>query len=334
MEIEKIKKIFQAFHFEVEVQNKTLDLPIVFQKRYEYAMLNLKEQSFLLIKEKRSGSLENFVKQAQVIGKQKNREVILVFSQLSDSNKKKLLQIGVSYLDFNDNAYIPQLGFLFSSMTNLSSLNKLLTPTEQRVLIALLLHNTEVVIDMEKISQVTTLAIPSLYRAFKSFKDRGWLTNKQQAYHFFKPKHIIFDEALSFFRSPIKDVVTISDDDFQKLNKEFVFKKTYIQAISNLGMLADTNQFGDYALSKKVYKTIERKLEQNIFQGHRLEIWEYAPIPFVYERKVWSQDNNKMVVDPISLYLTLKDDEDPRVEEEVEILKQKIIKYLGGYDAS
>ncbi|KIX90457.1 hypothetical protein TP70_07115 [Staphylococcus microti] len=337
MEVTKIKKVFQAFHFEVKVQSTTLSLPIIFQKRYEYATLNIMEKSFLLIKEKRSGSLENFVKQAQAIEKQVNKDIILVFSQLSDTNKKKLMQIGVPYLDFQENAYIPQLGFLFSSSKNLPSLNQLLTSTEQRVLIALLLHSSSTVIDMEKISQVTNLAIPSLYRTFKVLKNRGWLTNKHQSYQFLKPKENIFQEAIPFLKNPVKEVTIISDDDYQKFRREVTFKTSYLKALSYLGMLSHTKQRGNYALSKKEYKTIEKELEKNVFEGHRIEIWVYEPIPFEYEQTVWSiwhQENNEMMVDPISLYLTLKDDDDPRIEEEIEILNQKIIDYLGGNNAS
>ncbi|HEV3744947.1 TPA: hypothetical protein VYS50_000380 [Streptococcus pneumoniae] len=60
-----------------------------------------------------------------------------------------------------------------------------------------------------------------------------------------------------------------------------------------------------------------------------LEIWKYRP--FVSE--FWNDFKNnhdKQFVDPISLYLTLKE----RIEEESEALENMILQYLGEDDAS
>ena len=48
----------------------------------------------------------------------------------------------------------------------------------------------------------------------------------------------------------------------------------------------------------------------------------------------FKENQDRQFVDPISLYLTLKDDDDPRVEEEIEVLKNNILQYLGEDDAS
>lgn len=336
MESIKIKKVFQAFHFKVQVQPITLDLPIIFQRRYDFALLRIEGKDFLLIKEKRTGSIENFVKQAQAIKKQLDKDIILVFNQVSDSNKKKLLQIGISYIDFKDNAYIPQLGFLFSSKINLPRLDELLSPTEQRVLIALLMENADKEINMDKVSRVTGLSIPSLYRTFKVLKDHGWLTNKKQSYQFLKSKTIILNEALLLMKNPIKSVVMIKHDDLKKFNGHTSIMQAGLSALSQLGMLVDNSQYTTYAISKKAFKKMESEIEDDVLEGHRIEIWDYESVLFDYEQTEWSSRlSNKHIkmVDPISLYLTLRDSDDPRIEEETEILKQKILNQLGGSNA-
>ena len=88
MDFAKINNVMRAFHFEAQIQQIDLDLPIIFQKRYEFSTLTVKNKVFLLVKEKRPGSLDNFVKQAQAIQKQVNKDVILVFNKLSDEQKK------------------------------------------------------------------------------------------------------------------------------------------------------------------------------------------------------------------------------------------------------
>ena len=97
-------------------------------------------------------------------------------------------------------------------------------------------------------------------------------------------------------------------------------------------MLANTESYGQYALSKKQYKKIGKTIKQPIFQGHRIELWTYDPIVFGYNSDYWTQlgvETNYNMVDPISLYLTLKDNDDPRIMEEVEELEEKIYTILG-----
>ncbi|WP_303976916.1 hypothetical protein [Streptococcus danieliae] len=329
MNISKIESIMSAFHFEAQIQPVSLELPIVFQRRYEFSMLRIQRNEFLLVKEKRSGSLDNFVKQVQAIQKQVEEDVVLVFNKLSDEDKKRLLQVGISYLDYQENVFIPKLGFLFSKTSKKIELKDQLSSTEQKLLITLLLHTKDAMIDMEKISQFMQLSIPSLYRYFRSFKERGWLHNKQKSYQFAKSKSMIFEESKELLVSPIRKVVTISDHDFQQLNKAVPLKMTYVQALSYLGMLADSKKYGDYAISKKIYKNFETVPRQHIFQGHRLEIWNYEPISFDYQTKNWLGDSYGTLVDPISLYVILRDNEDPRIEEEVERLENKILNLLG-----
>lgn len=335
MNSDKILNIFEAFHFSVSVSPVELHLPIVFHKKYEFMQLMINGEKFLLIKEKRTGSLENFVKQAKVIQKQTGLAVILVFNKLSDVQKKQLLQIAVPYLDYHENIYFPYLGFLFSKVKN--EVDKKLTSTEQKVLISLLLNSSTFEINIEEISCLTNLSIPSLYRVFKKFKDRGWLTNKNKSYHFAKTKAQIFNEAKKFLKNPIHNTVLISEDDFQRITQNVDLKLSNTKALSTISILADNDEYGTYALSKKQFKKIEESFQQHIFQGHKIEIWNYEPIHFNYLKEECLRNESKgesALIDPISLYLILKDDEDPRIEEEVEKLESKIFTLLGEKYAS
>lgn len=332
MNTDKILNIFEALHFKVSLSPVDLHLPIVFHKKYDFMQLLINGGKFLLMKEKRAGSLENVVKQAKGIQKQTGLAVILVFNKLSDVQKKQLLQIAVPYLDYHENIYFPYLGFLFSKVENTVEVDKKLSSTEQKVLISLLLDSSTFEINIEEISCLTDLSIPSLYRVFKNFKDRGWLTNKNKSYHFAKTKAQIFKEAKKILKNPIHNTVLISEDDFQRITQGIDLKLSNTKALSNISMLADNDEYGTYALSKKQFKKIEESFQQHIFQGHKIEIWDYEPIHFNYLKDEGQGDST--LIDPISLYLILKDDKDPRVEEEVEKLESKIFTLLGENYAS
>lgn len=337
MNTDKILNIFEAFHFKVSLSPVELQLPIVFHKKYHFMELLINGEKFLLMKEKRTGSLENFVKQAKGIQKQTGLVVVLVFNKLSGIQKKQLLQIAVPYLDYHENIYFPYLGFLFSKVENKVEVDKKLSSTEQKVLISLLLNSSTREINIEEISCLTDLSIPSLYRVFKNFKDRGWLTNKNKSYHFAKTKAQIFNEAKKFLKNPIHNTVLISEDDFQRITQNLDLKLSNTKALSIISILADNDEYGTYALSKKQFKKIEESFQQHIFQGHKIEIWDYEPIHFNYLKEECLRDESQgesALIDPISLYLILKDDEDPRIEEEVEKLESKIFTLLGEKYAS
>lgn len=201
----------------------------------------------------------------------------------------------------------------------------------------MLLNSSTFEINIEEISYLTNLSIPSLYRAFKNFKDRGWLTNKNKSYHFAKTKTQIFNEAKKFLKNPIHHTVLISEDDFQRITQCIDLKLSNTKALSTISILADNDEYGTYALSKKQFKKIEESFQQHIFQGHKIEIWDYEPIHFNYLKEECLRDESNgesALIDPISLYLILKDDEDPRIEEEVEKLESKIFTILGEKYAS
>ncbi|MDE7505230.1 hypothetical protein LZ153_07020, partial [Streptococcus agalactiae] len=50
---------------------------------------------------------------------------------------------------------------------------------------------------------------------------------------------------------------------------------------SYLGLLDDSEKYGDYTISRKRYKSFESSLQLYILQSHRLEIWNYEPIPLI-----------------------------------------------------
>lgn len=93
MNVQKIISIFQSFYINVSVEKIALTLPISFEKRFQYVQMKFHKESFLLIKEKRRGSLDSFVTQARIMGEKVSMDVILVFSKLSDIEKNNSFKL-------------------------------------------------------------------------------------------------------------------------------------------------------------------------------------------------------------------------------------------------
>ena len=332
MNVKKIISIFQSFYINVSVEKIALTLPISFEKRYQYAKMKFHKESFLLIKEKRRGSLNSFVTQARTMGRKASMDVILVFSKLSDNEKKQLLQARVPFVDFKGNLFFPPLGLALNANDDVEVFKEL-TPSEQLTWIAFLLTKGQKVVDVDLLSQITGLPNSTIYRCLRTFKTLNWLNKPNKLYAYTASKKELFLKSESFLFNPIKKRLLLSDFDLNKIQSDsrLLYGGTY--ALSYLTFLAESDENSSYVISQRQFNKLSLPLSQHILEGKILEIWRYSP--FVSE--FWNdfkETQDRQFVDPISLYLTLKDDDDPRVEEEIEALKNNILQYLGEDDVS
>ena len=332
MNIKKIISIFQSFYINVSVEKIALTLPISFEKRYQYAKMKFHKESFLLIKEKRRGSLNSFVTQARTMGRKASMDVILVFSKLSDNEKKQLLQARVPFVDFKGNLFFPPLGLALNANDDVEVFKEL-TPSEQLTWIAFLLTKGQKVVDVDLLSQITGLPNSTIYRCLRTFKTLNWLNKPNKLYAYTASKKELFLKSESFLFNPIKKRLLLSDFDLNKIQSDsrLLYGGTY--ALSYLTFLAESDENSSYVISQRQFNKLSLPLSQHVLEGKVLEIWRYSP--FVSE--FWNdfkETQDRQFVDPISLYLTLKDDDDPRVEEEIEALKNNILQYLGEDNAS
>ena len=332
MNVKKIISIFQSFYINVSVEKIALTLPISFEKRFQYAQMKFHKESFLLIKEKRRGSLDSFVTQARIMGEKASMDIVLVFSKLSDIEKKQLLQARVPFVDFKGNLFFPPLGLVLNANDDLA-VSKELTPSEQLTWIAFLLTKGQKVVDVDLLSQITGLPNSTIYRCLRTFKTLNWLNKPNKLYTYNASKKELFLKSESFLFNPIKKRLLLSDFDLKKIQTDsrLLYGGTY--ALSYLTFLAESDENSSYVISLRQFNKLSLPLSQHVLEGKVLEIWRYSP--FVSE--FWNdfkENQDRQFVDPISLYLTLKDDDDPRVEEEIEALKNNILQYLGEDDVS
>ena len=332
MNVKKIISIFQSFYINVSVEKIALTLPISFEKRFQYAKMKFNKESFLLIKEKRRGSLNSFVTQARTMGRKASMDVILVFTKLSDNEKKQLLQARVPFVDFKGNLFFPPLGLALNANGDVEVFKEL-TPSEQLTWVAFLLTKGQKVVDVDLLSQITGLPNSTIYRCLRTFKTLNWLNKPNKLYTYTASKKELFLKSESFLFNPIKKRLLLSDFNLKKIQTDsrLLYGGTY--ALSYLTFLAESDENSSYVISHRQFNKLSLPLSQHVLEGKVLEIWRYSP--FVSE--FWNdfkETQDGQFVDPISLYLTLKDDDDPRVEEEIESLKNNILQYLGEDDAS
>lgn len=326
MNEKKIYKVFEEISLPIQIEKVDVKLPIAFEYRYDYREITILNENkrFILIKEKRSGSIESFITQSDKIGEITGQRFILVFTEIPESTRKLLLKARIPFLDYKGNLFIPDLGMSLKRIKNIASITEdKLTPSEQAVLIYILLSK-EKRFTPNEISEITNVSVPTIYRILKKFSSLNWIESWYGSYSLLLSKRDIFDKATPLFINPKKESVYLRSEDIYRLSElekiNTTLKISGLSALSRFSNLASSEDV--YAISLKRFKDLFGNLrinknevfEINIGNMVELELWSYSPFSL----------NNDWVVDPISCYFSLKDKDDPRIEMELDKLLYKI----------
>lgn len=328
MHTDRLEQGLAAIGLSFVYEEIELDVPIAFQLKYDYLKASITDTtlSFLLIKEKRMGSIEGVIKQSEVLSQKAQLPYILVFSEIPSQTKELLLKARIPFVDYKGNMFIPQLGLVLHKELPVFQ-DQLFSPSEQAVFIYLLFSkSTEIV--PAKISEMLDISIPTVYRVLKNFTERGWLRSAYSLYSFNKQKADIYKEAQKWLKDPVKKSVFIDRNYFvslvnnQEVNQEM--KIAGLAALSQLTNLAEVTT--SLAITWKTYNKLlkDQQLDARFILADKvkneveLQLWMYKPFTVVGEK----------IVDPISLMLSLKTDDDPRVEIELSKLDDRIRKSL------
>ncbi len=319
-----------------QVESVDLHLPIAFTTRYEIAVASfeMSKLKVLLIKEKRQGSIESFLIQSKNISQKAKLPYALVFTEIPSKTRTLLLKTQTSFMDYKGNLFLPELGLLLrKSPVSLEQLEQRLSPTEQAIMIYLLLDHKST-IQVKEIETGTGVSSPTIYRTLRKFVKKDWLTSGYDQYQLVKSRKTIYAEVLPFLQDPVKKNIFIDKNVLKELVNQYQLTDELMT--SGLSALSETTMLDSadetYAISKKRFNALRKiddsidfaLFERQISNSSELQIWNYQPFSL----------DGTYTVDPISLYLSVKDVEDPRVEMELDVLKKYIDKILEDNDAN
>lgn len=327
----KLVKVFEDISLAAHINDIEAKLPLAFVHRYEIKIIFIveNESTMVLIKEKRSGSIESFIDQAEAISRLIRLPYLLVFTEISSDTRSLLLKARIPFVDYKGNLFIPELGTVLNRI-DLAKIERdvKFSPSEQAIFIGILLMPKESFTTSD-ISSFSDISVPTIYRALKKFSLNEWIESSYGNISFIKPKDEIFQEGTDLFINPKKKSIFIDKYLFRDLEDTVIgnrdMKLAGESALSQLTSLYNPNPI--YALSSKKFSEFIKNsgrskksiLDKEIGDVIELELWEYTSINF----------DRGGIVDPISLYLTLKDNSDPRVEMELGKLKEVIYRILG-----
>lgn len=238
--------------------------------------------------------------------------VAFLFDDLLYYERERLISQGVYFIVSDKYAFLPTL--IANVRIRRKKNNQTLSPAAQYVLLYYLsLEHENETFTIKTLENALPYSYLSLSRAIVNLEDCGLCQTEKddtgtKFIHFEQSKKKLWNDAQQFLTSPvIKEIYT----DLLAMDKNL-----YISSINALSYYSHLNPDTQesYAVWDKKFRELD--IKTNEFEGScSIEIWKYPPVFPSQEGKV---------VDKLSLYLSLKNNPDARVEKELEIILEEM----------
>ncbi len=321
--MEAISKYFKE-HFGVVPKISRLNkselaqLPLYLRGNYELYNGSVVGQKIIWAKVK---SDENYTpdqikKQEQQLKQFLGFPIVFVFDQIESWERKRLIERRISFVQPFKQMYIPELflqlnDFSRSSENKNETSSKYLTPPAQCVI----LYHLEVA-SLEKISfqeiakmvQYSTMTVSRIIKELYRFKLVAVEGGKEKSIRFNLQGKALWKKILPILSSPVREV-WFTD---QILNGTH-FRIGGNTALSAFTMISESNR-KTYVIGKDEFRSMKilgaLKSLAKKHGDNRIEVWLYNPV-------ILSENKN---VDKLSLFISLKHEEDERVKGALEDL--------------
>lgn len=306
---------------------KTLGvLPLYITEIYDFQNIILfdTELVFITYKNENDFKVKQTQKNIDLIKRALNKKVVLIIRDLEAYNRKRLIEKGINFIMPNKQMFMPDLliDLKETKYRNNRNVNKLL-PSAQFLLVFHFIH-TDKSINIENLSfkemaQLTGYTAMAISKAVENLKTLGIITvngTKEKSIQFNKGKSELWHSLINnnSFINPVAKTVFVDEKP-----KNLLYCNS-----SALPIYTDINPINQeyLAISKEDFYTLRKnnslKNLNNNEGEYCLEVWKYNPEKLV-------PGNNNHIVDPLSLYLSLRETKDERIELALEqIIKKRI----------
>jgi len=296
---------------EIYTDNKPISdigkLPLFIQKGFEFLQVVINNQRLIFAKplDEAISTPEQLKTQSQLMESVFGCPVVFVFDKLESYQRGRLIKRRLAFIVRDKQMYIPSLFLDLSEIQRPKSRqSEYVSPSTQFILIYHLWKASLEGKSFTEIAELLSYSKMTISRSVKELIEIGVCQHthtKEKYLYFIGDKRDLWEKSIEKMKSPVKKQVWIEE---LKTNKEL--SVSGINALSKYSMLSG-DEYKSYALSSLTYKQFKREHkiigENERFGNMKLEIWAYDPI-------ILSKD---YLVDPFSLYLSLKDDPDERV---------------------
>jgi DNA-binding MarR family transcriptional regulator len=316
--------IQNTLHINVECKPwKTAEqLPFLIRDLYEIYEGNILDTPclFLVARSEKYASPSKVKKHIELVRKNWDGICILVYASMPSYLRQRLMQIPISFIVPGNQLYLKDLGMDLREqfLSPKKSKQEFLTPATQAFIIHLLLKGGKGEFYLSESATALNYSKMTLTRVFNELEEHylGEISRvgKERKIAFSEEREALWKRVKNLMRTPIAKRVLLK---FAK-NQDFLTEKGLV--CSGLSALSQSTMINPpdlpvYALAKNQWDSLSKsaEIEQVPFRDEadlELELWNYDPTLL----------ETNQSVDPYSLYLSLRETEDERIQKELEHL--------------
>ena len=295
------------------------NLPHVLRERYKFAQAELLGLRALLIidsnpEEQPPATVRKHMNMLQA---RQQTDLIYVRAQVTAYNRKRLIEQKVPFIVPGNQMYLPMLAIdLREHFRRVREESSTFSPSTQVVVLYALIGDAGQVLIPAELAPRLGYSAMTMTRAFNELETASLaevtIRGRERCLRFSRDRREIWEKAQPFLRSPV--------------NKRLFIRRTKgaeapiragLTALAHFSMLAPPAHMV-YALSREDWKAFRgrHKIIEVPAQdpdGIEIEVWWYPPALFAEHG----------IVDRLSLYLSLKDDQDERTETALQEMMEK-----------
>ncbi|NLH49298.1 MAG: hypothetical protein GX444_11950 [Myxococcales bacterium] len=286
-------------------------LPAFLRDQYLFFQTTIDGQPCLLMKDRAKAELSPATvrKHMALVLEKWNADIIYVRDRVTSYNRKRLIEQKIPFIVPGNQMYLPMLGIdLREHFRKLRLPTPTLTPATQALIVHVLLmrHTVQRLTPTQAATELSYTPM-TMTRVFDEIESASLLAmvvdGRQRCLLVPGDLKELWEKALPFLRSPIRKRIYVS-----LMTNEPPGPFAGLSALARYSDLAEPNR-PIFAVSRERWKTLKQKRQVRELpiaeaDATEIEVWNYSP-----HRSSVSQ-----IVDRFSLYLSLKDNPDERVE--------------------
>jgi DNA-binding MarR family transcriptional regulator len=241
-------------------------------------------------------------------------DVIYVVESVSSYNRKRLIEQRVPFIVPGNQLYIPMLGIDLRERFKQSQKpeKQWLSAAAQVLVLREILDLESQALPGKELAELLGYSAMTLTRAIKELVDRELATaemvGREKRLEFNHPKQELWQMAKPNLHNPIKKQVWVAKRGLNELINGAEAKIAGESALAKLTMIADPNNLilavnaSEWPGIKKLMDIEER--DEKDFDSTEIQLWRYSPASTATDE----------LVDPLSLWLSLENSTDERIE--------------------
>ena len=312
--------INEVLGLKAEIENapatELVNLPLYIREGYNISFMDLIDHKLILAKQKEEGyNIAQIQKHLEILQRQFKKEVVLLSYHVDALHRKRLIQKQIDFIVPGKQLYLPHLlidlrEYGYRKKNKKTQQN--LLPSAQCLLLFHLLPNDKKIklseLSFKELAQelkYTQTAITKAAENLHAMELCDVKGTKEKYIHFKLDRHDLWATAKQYLGTPV-------------LKKVFIdFKPDLFLLKSNVSALPEYSDLNPpkekyFAIDKTTYYELYKNkafVNENEKEGAIcLEVWKYNPR--VLNNCIEFEDS----VDPLSLFLSLKDVDDARIE--------------------